>query len=139
MDERDKTDTLQCVLLILSSLVIKEIWVFLPEYVNCSSPIKPFPFYDIEIYPQTYVSYPCDDIGRLMLIYLIGKKLVHYKPVAEAWFILQSIEFVDYFFTYNTAWFKVGDLGIGITFTTFTVLTVITLERIWSQTKPSRI
>jgi hypothetical protein len=44
---------------------------------------------------------------------------------------------IDYFLTYNTAWFKVGDISVGITLIKLVTLTLtILFGWIYSQRSP---
>jgi hypothetical protein len=42
----------------------------------------------------------------------------------NVWFMLQIIELADYYFTYNSAWFKIGAISVGITLVKIVTLTV---------------
>lgn len=106
------------VVLIFTAIFLKELFFLLPENVF----IRPFPLHNIEITLQSYLYFACSYAGMLIVAYIFSRTLTRFRGVAETWFILQGIEFADYFLTYNTPWCYFGQLPIGITLVKFIVL-----------------
>lgn len=55
-----------------------------------------------------------------------------YETIITAWFFLQCIEVFDYFLTYNSDWFHLGNIGISITTVKFTILAGLIIQR-WTK------
>lgn len=113
---------------LFGALLMRELWILLPENKET---FDPFPFYDIQITRQTYVGFACTYVSWLIISYCFCILIDSENLVMRSWFYLQAVEFVDYFFTYNTAWFTILGIGIGITITKFTILFTLILRRLW--------
>lgn len=111
-------------ILILSALALREAWLLLPEGKGT---FDPFPFYDIQIAQQTYFYFACYYGSNLILIFAFLEAVNHNREFFHLWFALQTVELIDYFLTYNTAWFKVGEISIGITLVKLVTLTIMIL------------
>lgn len=118
------------ILLILSALVVREAWMLLPE-----SPAlyRPFPYCDIEIGAQTYFGFVCHYAFILIIAVAFWYLVEGYRDVVSIWVVLQAVEFVDYFLTYNTAWFTFLGIGVGITYLKITTLSLVISYKLWNQ------
>lgn len=115
----------QIVLTVFSSLGVRELWTLFPYSETRHSF---FPFYHIEMTLQTYLYFPCQYIANMMLWYCLGELAIQWgRLFFGTLFVLQSVEFVDYFFTYNTAWFQIGGHDFGITYFRMFVMGMVTL------------
>jgi hypothetical protein len=116
---RDKE--LWVIILIVSSLVLRELWILFPADYTA---YKMFPYSEIEITKQTYWSYPLRFASEMMwtaAIYLFIQKFRFFFHVL---FVVQFIEIIEYFYTYNEPWFEAFGIPVGITVTKFIVLTL---------------
>ena len=106
------------IVLIFTAIFLKELFLLMPE----GKYIEPFPFYDMRITAQTYFYFACAYVGMMIIAFIFTKVLNEFKIVAHAWFILQALEFVDYLLTYNSTWFNLGFIPVGITLLKFLIL-----------------
>lgn len=121
MDER------KVIGLIVSSVVVREAWLMLPENYDT---ICPFLFSDVQITLMTYFAYMVHYFSLMLLSYAFMFYVKQFHIVVKVWFILQTIEFFDYLLTYNEAWFHLAGIGIGITLIKFVSLTSLTIYKI---------
>jgi hypothetical protein len=122
------------VLLILSALVLREAWLLIPE---STATFDAYPFHDMRVTRQTYFYFAFQYGAMLIFIFVFVHLVNDYKEFFHIWFVLQLIELIDYFLTYNTAWFKVGDISVGITLIKLVTLTLtILFGWIYSQRSP---
>lgn len=118
------------VVLIFTAIFLKELFFILPK----KQWITPFPFYpEMEITKQSYFYMACSYAGMMIIAFIFSKKLGSFWIVGHAWFILQAVEFADFFFTYNTHWFSVFGIGIGITLLKFCILFLIITYKLIKQ------
>lgn len=90
-----------------------------------------FPLYDIEMTFQTYLYFPCHYIANAMVIFAIGDVVKQGRLFFQVLFVFQIIEFVDYFFTYNTPWVTFMGIEIGVTLCRIVLLFHVTLYLVW--------
>lgn len=109
---------------ILIALFVRELWILLPENLTM---IEPFPFHKMEISVQSYMYFACFYCSMMIFAYAFRMIMPEYDLVLTVWFFLQVIEFIDYFLTYNTAWFHINNLGVSITLVKFAVLSILTI------------
>jgi hypothetical protein len=120
-----------CIILILAALAIREAWTLIPFSAHT---FDPFPFYDIELNIQTYVYFLCHYVSMMVFAYAFTTLLISFRPILTTWFWLQAVEFIDYLLTYNSPWFYIFTLGIGITVTKFLVLSIISVRQLqWNK------
>ena len=120
------------IILILAALGIREAWTLLP---NVEYTFDPFPFYDLELSIQTYVYFLCHYVSMMVFAYTFMMIIISFRPVLAAWFWLQVVEFFDYMLSYNTPWFYILGVGVGITIIKFIVLSVTAIRHLkWSRT-----
>ena len=112
----------QAMILIFIALGMREAWTLLPLSYDT---FDPFPLYDIEITRPTYVYFLCHYLSMMVFAYAFIQLMREYQVILRAWFIIQTVELVDYLFTYNNPWFHVAGFGVGITVTKFVVFTVL--------------
>lgn len=100
-------------LLIFGAVVIREVWCLLPLDYDL---IYPFPMdRTIGLTKQAYCCYICHYACLLIIAMAFTLILRRNQRIAIVWFNLQIIEFIDYFYSDNTSWFHIFDIGIGIT------------------------
>ena len=116
MRERD------AIVLIFAALVTRELWILLPDI---SGTFDPFPFAEVQITWDTYIYFACFYVSMMILAYAFLHLMTSYQTILTVWFFLQTIELIDYFLTYNTAWFHIGPLGVSITLVKFVALAFI--------------
>jgi hypothetical protein len=109
------------VVLIFTAIFLKELFSLMPE----GKYIDPFPFYDMRITAQSYFYFACAYVGMMIIAFIFTQVLTGFKIVAHDWFVLQAAEFIDYLLTYNTTWFAVFGIGVGITLIKFLILSSI--------------
>lgn len=113
------------ILLILVALGIREAWTLLPPIAYT---FDPFPFYDLELTLQTYVYFLCHYVSMMVFAYTFMMLLISFRPILTTWFWLQVVEFFDYMLSYNTPWFYILGVGIGITIIKFIVLPAVAIR-----------
>lgn len=113
------------IVLIFTAIFLKELFVLMPENVF----IHPFPFFYLQITVQSYVYFACSYLGMMIIAYIFSKILNQFASVACLWFMIQSVEFVDYLLTYNQPWFDFLGIAIGITLVKFVVLACFILYK----------
>ena len=114
--------------MLFGALVLRELWILLPTN---EATFDPFPLYDIQITRPTHVAFACGYASMMILTYCFSLLMESERLVMYFWFCLQAVEFLDYFLTYNTAWFSLMGFGIGITVIKFTTLFTVILYRLW--------
>lgn len=60
-----------------------------------------FPLSETKITWPTYVSMICNNAVKLMWIYVIWELLPGFRWSINTWFVIQALQFVEFFFTYN--------------------------------------
>jgi hypothetical protein len=121
--------------LILSALALREAWLLIPE---SSATFDPFPYYNIQLTKQTYFYFAFYYGSNLILIYAFLQIVRRFNEFFHIWFVLQTVELIDYFLTYNTAWVEIGTISIGITLVKLVTLT-ITIFIKWQRSYFSKI
>lgn len=120
------------IILILTALGIREAWTLLP---NIPQTFDPFPFYDLDLSIQTYVYFLCHYVSMMVFAYTFMMILISFRPVLVTWFWLQVVEFFDYMLSYNSPWFYILGVGVGITIIKFIVLSATAIRYLkWSRT-----
>jgi hypothetical protein len=120
------------IILILTALGIREAWTLLP---NVTYTFDPFPFHDLELSIQTYVYFLCHYASMMVFAYTFMMIIISFRPVLATWFWLQVVEFFDYMLSYNTPWFYILGVGVGITIIKFIVLSTTAIRHLkWSKT-----
>lgn len=119
------------IILILAALAIREAWTLVPFSAHT---FDPFPLYDIELTAQTYVYFLCHYASMMVFAYTFTLILISFRPILATWFWLQVVEFIDYLLTYNSPWFYIFTLGVGITVIKFLVLSIISIKHLqWNR------
>lgn len=127
--------------LAISTLFIKLIWLLHPDMmlqVKSIPTYQMFPFAkDIWITKPTYISFMCEKLVWLVIILIWGELLPEYKMVFGALFIIQALQFVEFFLNYNYEpwfWFYIGNhkIDIDLTLAKLTIPSLILLyQQIW--------
>jgi hypothetical protein len=121
-------------IIILSALVLREAWLVIPESTNS---FDPYPYFDAQVTRQYYFYYAFYYASNLILVYAFLEAVNKYKEFFHLWFVLQTVELIDYFLTYNTAWLKIGPVSVGITLVKLVTLT-ITILVLWYRSSRSK-
>lgn len=116
------------IILIVASLVIRELWILLPADYQ----VYPmFPYSDILITKQTYWSYPLRFASEMLWTAALYLFFQNFKSFLHVLFLVQFVELIEYFYTYNEPWFETvvfgAEIPVGITVSKFIVLTVTIL------------
>lgn len=114
-------------ILIAASLVIRELWILIPTDYQT---YQMFPYSDISITKQTYWSYPLRFASEMLWTAALFLFFQTFKSFLHVLFLVQFVELIEYFYTYNEPWFETVVFGleipVGITVSKFIVLTVTT-------------
>jgi hypothetical protein len=135
-------------IIILSALVLREAWLVIPESTNS---FDPYPYFDAQVTRQYYFYYAFYYASNLILVYAFLEAVNKYKEFFHLWFALQTVELIDYFLTYNTAWYKIPvyiglplgwdpidfTINVGITLVKLITLT-ITILFLWNRSSHSK-
>lgn len=117
--------------MLVSTLFIKEMWTLIPW---SASTHKLFPFSDVMITNQTYYSYACHYAVALVVSMVIYDKFDQCKSVFGPWMILNALEFIEYFVTYNQplAYVTAGDHKFHVTITNirYIVISILTIHKL---------
>lgn len=102
-EERPNVEAI--VLMLVLTPLIQALWTLHPDAwlpANQIPVYKMFKFAkDIEISMPTYFFFILRHSVTLIYIYSWGELLPKYKKIFSFWFIIQSVQFVEYFFDYN--------------------------------------
>lgn len=90
------------VLVFLANSVVL-LWTVLPD----QGLIKPFPLSDQEIYFQTYIWIATIYMAFLILTWVMFQLSDKLRQFFNVVFILQALQFVEYFCNYNQTWFHI--------------------------------
>lgn len=86
----------------------------------------------MEISVQSYAYFAFYYISMALIAWAFLILMPSYENILTAWFFLQCAEVIDYFLTYNTVWFYVGNFGISITVVKFSILAILIIYR-WTR------
>lgn len=112
----------KAIILIFASLVLREGFLLFPANPGT---FDPFPYADVQIGLQLYAYFGFFYLSMAVIAWAFMLLLPAYSLVLTAWFFLQCAEVIDYFLTYNSAWFHIGDFGVSITVVKFTILAIL--------------
>lgn len=73
-----------------------------------------FPYSETKITWPTYVSMICNNAIKLMWIYVIWELLPGFRWSLNTWFVIQALQFVEFFFTYNETQIFVKFMGHNV-------------------------
>jgi len=105
MTERQRRNL---VWLLLSTLIIRYLWQLHPDSFIYDDPNK-IPVYKLFWFSEQEISWPsyiggiCLNIVMLIYIRVWMKVFGEYKMIFHIWFVIQAIQFGEYFLTYNEA------------------------------------
>jgi hypothetical protein len=135
-------DQKKLIWLLLSTLFIKALWTLHPDALLPPNEIpvyKMFKYSDILISKPTYFYFICAHTIMLIYIFVWGELLPRYRKLFVIWFVIQALQFVEYFFNYNEAqlWYFIGryKLDVDLTLAKMTVLpaTFLLYDYIWRR------
>lgn len=118
--------------LLIAAFVLREAWLLWPDPERILSP-DPFLFYDIDISVGSYIYFFCYYGSNLMVTAAMALLVTRLHVFFHTLFVLQFLELIDYYLTYNTAWFNAFGINVGITLVKILILTLILL---WTHWKP---
>lgn len=96
------------VLLVVSTLWVTVLWTLHPDALLDYKDIKSYRLFlysDVEITWPTYIFFLCRHCVQLITIHVWWSIFEKYKPLFTVWFVIQAIQFVEYFMNYNTTVF----------------------------------
>jgi hypothetical protein len=129
---------------VLVTLWIKALWTLHPDALlpNADIPTyKMFPFSDILITKPSYFYFICLHAITMIYVFVWGEVFKSYRNLFKIWFIIQAVQFVEYFFNYNEAqlWTFIGPykLDIDLVFLKMVGLPVVFLlyNVIWNRNR----
>lgn len=100
--------------MIIGTLFIKALWTLHPDVLLGIQNIQThqmFPFAKhVWITKPTYISMICDKSISLIIVWTWLALMPEYKKPLSALFIIHSLQFVEFFFTYNETliWMNIG-------------------------------
>lgn len=112
-----RDERLGVVLVFLANCVVL-LWTVLPD----QGLIKPFPLSGQEIYFQTYIWIATIYANFLILTLVIHRYADKAREFFNAVFILQALQFIEYFINYNEAWTHIHDIPVNIGTLRFPIL-----------------
>ncbi len=129
-----KRDTFT-VVLIVSTLFIDKLWKLFPD---SNIVYQMFPYSIVEITIQTYYWMICLNIITLIYIHTWYYKFEEFRLIFGVWFLFQTLQFFEFFFTYNEAlaWLEIGKHKIALNIMNFKYFTVASLtlhKLIWKN------
>lgn len=95
-------------LLVVLTLPVKFLWKLHPHAALPYDQIpeyKLFKYSEITITWPTYISYASEHVIWLMWIYAACMMFPRFKWTFNTWFVIQFLQFGEYFFTYNETQF----------------------------------
>lgn len=100
--------------LIVIAPLIQALWTLHPDNFLDYDKIptyKMFPFSEVEISKPTYFYFMLRHVVMMIYAYAFGELVPKYRKIFMFWFIVQSVQFVEYFFNYNEAklWVMIFD------------------------------
>lgn len=115
------------VVLIVSSLFLKELWTLFPDSLVT---YKMFPYSDTMITKQTYIWFLCYYGIWLIIVHSWYYKFPDYRTLFGVWFLFQAVEVIEFYFTYNEALYylhyKQHEIGVNVTNIKYVVLIILT-------------
>ena len=130
--------------LILSTLIIRYLWTLHPDNYIYEDPnlipvYKMFPFSDQKISWPSYLYFPCLNIVQLIYIRVWMKVFDRYRNIFHVWFVIQAMQFGEYFLNYNEAQMSIHfgryPLAIDLTLAKMVILPILFLlyDVIWRR------
>lgn len=106
------------VVLVFLAYVVLLLWTVLPD----RGMIRPFPLSEQEIQSQTYVWIATIYAAFLILSWVMYRFSDKSREFFNAVFILQALQFVEYFLNYNQTWIEVYGMPMTIATLRFPLL-----------------
>lgn len=129
---------------ILSTLWIKALWTLHPDALLPADQIpvyKMFSYSDTPISKPTYIFFICSHTITLIYIYVWGQVFVNYKNLFLIWFVIQVVQFGEFFLNYNEAqiWYYIGPYKLDIDLTLLKIVglpvTFLLYKVIWRNNR----
>lgn len=98
-------------ILLYLTFVVGLVFLVLPEQISTKDY---FPLYDIQMYLSTYVYFILEKSILILMAAIIANEATEYQQEIRIFVWLLVIDLVDYFLTYNTAWFHFGEFPISM-------------------------
>jgi hypothetical protein len=119
--------------LLFLTLVLGLVFYIVPN----TQPRDFFPFYDIVMGLKTYVYLALEKFILIVMGYIIASESTKYREALWVFFWLLVIDLIDYFLTYNTAWFKVDWFPVSMNMVKvfvfgFVVARIVIIEK-WNK------
>lgn len=117
-------------LLLYLTFVVGLVFLLMPD---TSSPHDYFPFYDIELYPKTYTYFILEKSILILLASIIANEATEYRQAIWVFVGLLVADLIDYFMTYNTAWFHYQGIPISMNVVKATIFGLVIINEKWKQ------
>lgn len=121
--DRDKI----LVLCMVSTLFVNELWTLEPY---STTTYQMFPYAETWISKRAYYALACHYAVMVIILMVLYTKFETYRVLFGVWFILNALEFVEYFLTYNKALYylhyKQHQVGVNMTNIKYVVLIILT-------------
>lgn len=117
-------------LLLYLTLVVGLVFLLMP---STSSPHDYFPFYDIELYPKTYVYFILEKSILILLASIIANEATEHRQAIWIFVFLLVADLIDYVFTYNTVWFYQGIFPVSMNTVKVVIFGIVLLNEIWKK------
>lgn len=112
----------------MTTLFINELWTLEPYSTET---YKMFPFTDTLISKRAYYALACHYAVQVVTLMVLYAKFDSYRFLFGTWAVLNALEFVEYFFTYNKSIFFLYDFGVNMTNIKFLVLIILSIQQLW--------
>lgn len=97
--------------LLYLTFVVGLVFLILPEQVSTKDY---FPLYDIQMYLSTYVYFILEKSILILLAAMIYNESTEYRGELKIFVFLLIFDLIDYFLTYNTVWFRIGEFPVSM-------------------------
>lgn len=98
-------------ILLYLTFVVGLVFLILPEQISTKDY---FPLYDIQMYLSTYVYFILEKSILILLAAIIYTEATEYKNELRVFIFLLIFDLIDYFLTYNTIWFHIGEFPVSM-------------------------
>lgn len=116
-------------LLLYLTLVVGLVFLLMPN----GTPVDYFPFYDIELYPKTYVYFIFEKSILIILAGIIYNEATEYRQALWVFLWLLVADLIDFGLTYNTAWYHFGAVPMSMNVLKSVIFGIVILRELWKK------
>lgn len=117
-------------LLLYLTFIVGLVFLLIPDAVHTKDF---FPFYDIQMYPKTYIYFILEKSILIILAVIIANEETQYKEALRIFVGLLCFDLIDYFLTYNTVWFHVGIFPVSMNTTKSLIFGLVIIRELWKR------